>query len=572
MSFGRVLVAFFALLLLSGIPAATTVILNSLEYQDIVSANIYARANGYSYVFSLTPNQTVFITKYYTQYKAEPIIYIEGKRTVLPNMEALLRDSGALNVTTFRPDSVPDWVADQFPKTEAIVVGSQYGQDALSVSPYAALAKKPVFFIGENDDPQAVLGRIKSKGYASVLFYGPVAHQIPASTLATVQNRRSIDTGSRYSNNLAIVAEFIKLKPTTQVMFVSGRTMEKSMVDTGFPLILMGRSDVAGETGKFISDNGIVSGVVFAGDADIVDSVTKLRASNPKLSLFAKFGEGYLGNAQPLPLTIIPLPSPLISLEIVNISYNVQSKLFEVRVKNNGAFASMSAGISVPSVGSGDSTLISLDPGTTTTVAVPIDASRAVSKGVIPEATLTMRYGEDAKLLDNIDSITYTEVPTSSYSDSSTLRVVSFAYNPETKSFELVVDGSGYVEGTVRFSINDVPYSVRVANSKVDGPTTISTKLLLNSDEQSFINGISADYALRYGGKSDVLLRESRGSITASLKSGIIPGVPPSPGGQAAAGAEGGFPWLAVIGVVVLLAIIVFAAGKLKGARGGDFE
>ncbi len=564
------LVCFIALLL----PLhATTVILNSLDYEDIIAANVFAKANSYSFVFSLTPNQGVFIVKYYTVYKAEPIIYMEGTRTVLPNMEALIRDSGAANVTVVRPASIPEWVADSFPKDEAIVVGLQYGQDAVSISPYAALTKKPIFFIGDKSSADEVAQAIRSRGYSSVLLYGPVAHQIPQAVLSTLPNKRVIDTGSRYSNNLQIVSDFLALKPSTQVMFASGRTFEKSMVDKNFPVVLMGRSDVSQDTGKFLSDNGITAGIVFAGDADIVDSVNKLRSTLPKFSLFVKFGEGYLGSAQPFPLTIIPLPSPRISLDVLNISYNVPSKLFELKVRNSGDFVSLSSGISVPGVGSGDSPLVYLDPGAETTIAIPLDAASAISGGIIPEATLTVRYGEDTKLLDNIDSINYRDIGISSYTDNSNVKITGFAYNPQTKSFDVSFDGTGFVDGTVRFSMNDVPVTIRVPTSPVSGPTTVSVKYLLSSDEESFINGLPADYSFRFGAAKGVLLREAKGTISTTLKpSGpAFNGLPEGGVGAQGGSNEGGLPWIAIIGGAVLLIVLAFVAMKMRGGGKEEF-
>lgn len=563
------LAGLFGILLLSGIGFSTIVMLNSLDYEDIVAGNVYAKANGYNFVFALTPNQSVFITKYYTSYSTEKIIYIEGKRPVLPNMEAILREGGKRDIEVATPDSVPKWVAEKFPKQSAIIVGTQYGQDALSVAPYAALTQSPVLFIGGSNSYEDILGFVKGQGYQKVMFYGTVANQIPPTALDSVQNKDVINTGSRYDNNLKIVSEFLKISPTTQVIFVSGRTFEKSMVDKAYPIILMGRSDVSSDTTAFLSQNKILTGIVFAGDADIVDGVTKIRNQYKNLSVFAKFGEGYLGSAQPLPLTIIPLPSPSINLEIVNISYNVPSKLFEVRVNNKGDFTALSGSINVPNIGSADSPLVYLDSNSLTTVAIPMDASAAISGSKIPQATLTVRYGEDSRLLDNIDSINYADIGVSQYSDNSSVSVIGFSYNADTKSFELVLDGSGYVEGIVRFSINQVPYTIRIPNTKIDGATTVSVKYLLSDAEQSFVNGLRADYSLRFGGKSDILLKESKGSLSTTVKAkpAISLGAPEKGG---AAQGDGG-QLLLIIGAVVLIMAVAFVFFRSRGS-GSEFD
>ncbi|GEM_PF-3189910 len=567
--------AFVFALLLLGMVFPTTVIVNSLDHKDIISSAVYAKAYGGNFAFALDPKQSVFIAGYYTATPNEPIIYLEGKQPVLANMEAIIRDAGVQNLTVVRGRSLQEFVADAFPKERAIIVGSQYGQDALSIAPYAALTKSPLYFIGEGSDAQAVLDSIKAKGYGSVLIYGSVARQIPQSLQDALPQKKVIDTGNRYSNNLQAVSEFLKVKYTTQVMFVSGKTFEKSMVDTNYPLVLAGRSDVLSETSQFIKDNGITAGVVFVGDEDIVDGVTKLRAQVPSLSLFAKFGEGFTGSKGgnvPQPLQIYRLPSPEISLELINMSYNIPLKAFSLRVKNTGDFAALSAGLSVPGVGSSDSLLVLLDPGTETSIAIPMDASSAISGGKIAQGTLTARYGEDTRLLDNIDTVTYKDIPVSDYKDSSSVSLGSIVYNPETKAFEVAFDGDGYVEGTIRFSINEVPVTIRIPNSKISGPTAVSIKYLLSQDEQNFIDSLPADYSFRYGAKPDVLLFESRGTIKTTIKSSIIPSLPGSGAENGAGGQnDGGFPWIIAI-IAVIIAVAAFAFLKMKKGGSGEFE
>ncbi len=553
------------LLLLAGPLMATTVILNSQDYRDILSTAVYARSNDYNFVFALTPNQSVFIARYYSTAKNDPIIYIEGARSVLPNMAALLREAGLANLTVVQPaNSVQEWIADQMPRTEAIVVGGQYGQDALAVTSFAALRGEPLFFIDDPSAAQSALSGIAARGYSSVLVYGPIAHQIPPASLAVLANARVIDTGNRYANNVQIAGEFLNNTHTSQVLFVSGKTFEKSMVDKQFPIILVGRSDVSSDVSAFIARAGIRSGVVYSGDADIVDGVSRLRALHPGLSLFVKFGEGYLGSAgsaQPLPLVIVPLPSPVIALEVLNLTYNVPAKSFELRVTNHGGFAALVGGVSVPTIGSAESSQILLEPNATTTLMVPLDATAAVSGARIAQASLTMRYGEDTNLLDNIDTITFSDVPTSYYNDTSTVRLTGITYSDADQAFIIHLDGLGWAEGTLSFAINNQPTTVRFAPAAVNGPTSIRVKYLLTSNEQRFVNGLPANYFLRTGSQSDILLKETRGQSTLqSENSALGPGL-------------FGLP-LVPLCLAVVLVIIVFALYQRFAAppQSGGFD
>lgn len=465
----------------------------------------------------MTLNQSVFIAKYYSANKDEPIIYLEGAKPVLPNMASLLQEAGLKNLTVAKPPNIQFWLAGNMENSQAILVGSKYGQDALSVSSYAALTGAPIYFINNPSQSSEIYSQILSHGYSKIIIYGTIAQQIPQEQLALFPQRDVIDTGSRYSNNIEIAKRFLAIRPSEQAMFVSGHTFEKSMVDTRFPILLVGRSDVPAALSSFVKESGIKNGIVFAGDSDIVDGMARLRQDTPDLAVFVKFGEGYKGVSQPLPLMVVSLPSPKFSLEVLNLTYNVPQKLFELKIKNSGDFCALSAGASIDSLGSSQSSQIFLDSGAQTTLSIPLDASRAIADGQVPLVTIAIKYGEDAGLMDNIDTIAFTSVPTSFYQDESAIQIKSISYSSEKKAFLLLFDGNGWVEGTLGFNINNVPIVLRIPLSEVDGPTLVEVKYLLSSDEEKFIQSLPASFFFRYGQRSDILLKESRVQSKISL-------------------------------------------------------
>ncbi len=489
----------------------TLVVLNSQNYEDIISVATYAKHNDYSFVFALTPNQSVFISKYYTSDPNEPIIYVESEKPVLANMKALLQTSGVKNISTYTTQNVPFWVADQSDNSQAIIVGKTYGQDALAVSSYSALVGAPIFFIDPSKDSSEIISKISSKGYSQIIIYGAISEQIDSSQLELLPPRKVINTGNRYSNNLEITKEFLKIRKSEQAIFVSGHTFEKSMVDANYPLILVGRSDIPTTISDFVNENSLKTGVVFSGDGDIVDGVNRIRIQNPQMTFFVKFGEGYRGSSEPMPLMVVALPSPSLSIEVLNLSYNIPSKLFELRIKNPSDFVVLSAGASVPDVGSAQSSQIHLNPQSTTTLSIPLDASQSISNGVIPSVSITLSYGEDTALMDNVDTVEFTNVSTSFYNDSSSVRLESIFYSSDEKSFLVNFDGRGWVVGTLGFNINNRAVVLQIPITKISGPTQVKIKHLLSSDEEKFINGISSNYFLRYGEKEDILLKELRG-------------------------------------------------------------
>jgi hypothetical protein len=495
---------------------ATTLIVNSLDYKDIISSAVFAKHNDYNFLFALTPNQSIFLVKYYTSNKNEPVIYLEGSAIVLANMEAMLREANLKNLTVIKTQSIPLWVADNLNSNQAIVVGSQYGQDALAVSSYAALEGIPIFFYDPEKEGQ-VFSELSKRNYTNIIFYGPINSQISPTYLEAIKNKEIIDTGSRYSNNIEIIKKFLEKKKTNQAIFVSGYTFEKSMIDKNFPLILVGKSSVPAYYAEFLKQINISSGVVFAGDADIIDGVQALRSSLKNMDFFIKFGEGYRGSSQPLPLVIMAIPSPKFSIEILDISYNIALKSFELKVKNKGDFVALSASVSIDKIGSGQSSQILLDSSKTTTFSIPLDALAAIEKNKIKSVVLTIMYGEDMKSMDNIDVLTLNDVPVLNYSDNSSVSILGIEYSPKSQEFILTLDGKGFVEGTISFNINNRPVALRVPLTKVSGITKINIKYLLSSEEQAYIDKLEGNYALRLGQKQDVLLKEKIGQAQIQL-------------------------------------------------------
>ncbi|MFN3909738.1 MAG: cell wall-binding repeat-containing protein [Candidatus Anstonellaceae archaeon] len=488
----------------------TTLIVNSLDYKDIISSAILAKYNNYTFLFALTPNQSVFITKYYTLNKDEPIIYIEGKNTVLANMGSLLKEANLKNLSIFKPPIIYFWVADQLKSKEAIIVGSAYGQDALAVSSYAALSGTPILFFDSAKEQEFISG-VLTRNYSKLIIYGKVVSSLSEDFLGALGNKEIIDTGNRYSNNIEITKKFLSIEPARQAIFVSGYSFEKSMIDKKFPILLVGQSTVPSFFVDFLKEQNLTSGVVFSGDANIVDGINYLKAQIPEAEFFIKFGEGYRGSTQPLPLAIIPLPSPNFKLEILNISYLPQLKIFELKIRNSGDLVFLAAAISVEDLGSGQSSQVMLEPNKTTSLAIPLDATSKISNNKIKSATLTVLYGEDVGLMDNIELLTINDIIVSDYSDNSTLRVMGLEYDSTNKQFVLTVDGKGWVEGTISFNINNKLIVLGVPLSKINGITKIPIKYFLSSQQELYVNKLESNYLLRYGAEKEILLKEKRG-------------------------------------------------------------
>ncbi|MEM3362564.1 MAG: cell wall-binding repeat-containing protein [Candidatus Anstonellaceae archaeon] len=553
------LLEFFFIFFFCSVSFATTLIVNSLDYKDILASAVYAKHNDYNFLFALTPNQSVFITKYYTINKDEPIIYLEGKNTVLANMATLLKEANLKNLSIYKPDNIQYWVADRLNSTEAFIVGSIYGQDALAVAPYAALIGAPIFFY-EPEDKDNFISNILLRNYSKITIYGTVNSYLPEDFLSMIKNKEVIDLGSRYLNNLEIVKKFLSKKKVSQAIFVSGYSFEKSMIDKNFPILLVGRSIVPSYYIDFIKQNNINVGIVFSGDADIIDGSNYIKSQLKSIDFFVKFGEGYRGSSQPLPLAIIPLPSPSLKLEVLNLSYSAPLKVFELKVKNLGDPVFLAAAISIEGIGSGQSSQIFLEKNKTSSFAVSLDATGAIENKKLKSVVLTINYGEDSSLMDNIEILNIENVEVSNYSDNSSVTLVGVNYNSKTKEFILTFDGKGWVEGSLSFNINNRRVIVQIPLSLVNGLTKVSIKHYLTKDEEVYISNLDVNYFLRYGSKNSVLLKEKRGQNKILLNDSKS---------QTSFFSQNFFIY---IGALILIFIFIFFIYKFFGSRKNWWE
>lgn len=377
-------------------------VVNSQDYQDVIGGAVWAAENNASYFFVLTPQHGAYLSDFLSKTDGQ-ILYFESSKPVDPSFSQALAPE---RTTSYRSSELWRYFASNSPNPVAVLVASGNGMEAVSIAPYAALSGAGLYF-ADAASAQGEFSKLLNEG-KSIIAYGSIASSLPKSSLSSAD---VINTGSPYSDNIAILSRWQHIKPAPVVLFASGRTFEKSMVLSGFPVALVGRTEVPPALESWLSSAKVQSGVAVQGDADIGAALAALR-SGLNLSIFALLGEGYSGDAQMKPAAVMPLPGPFAIARLDSISYDASAKEFVVKFSNVGnSMLFVRAAVSLPSGFSSSSLQQEISPASSATIRIPLDASQYVSGSKIGAVLVQVYSGTTPSFSEAVDSLNISNVP-----------------------------------------------------------------------------------------------------------------------------------------------------------------
>ncbi len=392
-----------ALLLSGGLFAAGTwVVVNSQDYEDVIGGAVWAAQTNASYLFVLTPAHGAYLSRFLST-STQPILYFESGRPVDPALSSSLP---AANLSVHRSASLWPYFAARSPRNAAVLLAAGKGDEAVSAAPYAAMSGAGLYFSAAAGAP-GVLAQLRSAG-RPVLVYGSIAGSLTREQLSGLD---VIRTSSSYSDNLELLKRWAASRPLSGVLFASGHTFEKSMVLSGLPVALVGRTEVQPALESWLASSGVRRGVAVQGDADIGQALGTLR-SDLNISIFAILGEGYTGDAQMKPAAVMPLPGPSAVPRLDGLSYDADAKSFSLRISNLGDSALYTrVVVSLPSGLSSSSLQVSIPPASSRSVRVPLDAGAYASSSSIERVVVQVYAGDSASAVESVDSLAYGQVP-----------------------------------------------------------------------------------------------------------------------------------------------------------------
>ena len=377
------------------------VVVNSQDYADVISGSVYAAQTNASYMFVLTPSHGEYLAHFFAN-STDSIQYYESAKPVSTTLGAKLPKA---NLQTHKSDTLWPAFASMSPARSAILLSTTDGAEAVSAAPYAAVSGAGLYF-ADASTASAQLAKLESEGY-TILIYGSIADSLGAQQKAGLDVVRG---ASIMADNLVLLNRFAAIRPVHNVIFASGLTFEKSMVLSGMPVALLGRTEVPPATGAWMQAHHVRTGMVVQGEADIDGAVRSLQ-SDYGLSLFAILGEGYAGDAVVKPAALMPLPGPNAIARVESVRYDSSRHQFDMMVSNIGnAPLYVRAAVSVPGGMASSSVQQTVPAGGRMTLVIPLDAGSLVS-GYVDRADVQIYSGTSPAAVSSVDALTYRQIP-----------------------------------------------------------------------------------------------------------------------------------------------------------------
>jgi hypothetical protein len=382
---------FFLLLILFLLDQAkaTVVVINSQNWEDVYSGILYAKLNNMNAYF-LTSSNPSGLLKLLSD---NEIILIESKSPFLPNFKSLL-ENNKYKVTMKEISDSSDLSIDS---QNVYVIGKENYQAALLLAPLARVENSWVYIVDDNNI-NIVLPKLQGK---NVILVGYLKRSIK-DALEKYKKEEIIEP-NKFKLSLSIAERFLQKKPTTQVLIVDGRSMEDEMFQGHSPLILVGPNLLPKETFSWLLNKGIKTCVVIGSELTYVGEQIRAQ-SNKTIGVLIKFGQATYGSPV-YALSMFPLPTPELKLEVSSIIYDPLTKKLYIIFKNSGniglfeltSFKILSGAREITSSGDEKPTFIGVGESFVATYSISIPPEELANNLTVE---LFVSYGESQDSLD----------------------------------------------------------------------------------------------------------------------------------------------------------------------------
>ncbi len=350
------LIIILSINLISAQEAFTHVISNSEDWKDVYSTILYSRFKGVGSDFLVSTKHGPVLMNGINKDNNIRVI-TSNKAPFILSYDEDLKNNGFQGADEIIVNSANLELIDDLPDVENfIVVGNTYGYNAIAVAPYAAVNNAWVLF-ADRANIAEIDSLLSSRNPKEVMIYGFADREVK-ETLQKY-NPKIIDTGDRFKDNIEIVEEYLKIKPTTQVLLSNGEFIESELMSGSSPILFTGKENVPDQIRDYIKSSDIEVAVLVG--ADLVGTATNIRRSTG-ISVIVKFARGARARTGAIAavegLDLFYLPIPIMELELHSAKYNKASSQLEITYKSNSNIPVFFKGTITPKTEAGERTRI----------------------------------------------------------------------------------------------------------------------------------------------------------------------------------------------------------------------
>lgn len=543
------------------------IVVNSLDYRDVVSAVSYANIIGdtssYIYPSTTLPNAILSVGS------QEVVLVTSSVSPVHTGYRNGLENNGATIAEELVSDDALTFNMELASRSGArsfVITDPDYTYNCVSIFAYAKASGSYILFANKANAAQ-VSSFLSSSSPSAVLIYGSVDSVVADSLSSSGVQFEQVETGDKYSDNVALLRKYFDNYPSPgQITFTDGTFLDPSITEGTFPVMFITYT-IPTESEEYFSSlvaDGLVNVSVLL-ELEyynaFYDLYKRINAEyeEDRLAGFAKMGQASSAGGEMSLLDTYPLPSVVLQLELSDVQYNTAKEEVELVLTNSGTVAAYatstvivySDGAPVATVGDEEPVLIA--KGETKGVSYPleIDAPGELS------ANVTVYYSTSRIAFEGA-LVQYVEMGQVDFLDSSSLQITAASYSPATDIVSIKFSNPG--DGDVYFS-SEVSYSTDLSSSTLTSPgvnslspgqsTVIQFSGLLISEGE--LASLEMEATAHYGGREEFLVNTVSLPVQISLEE------------EEPEGEEGD---LLVPLLVVAIIIVAVAAYFLLGKKG----
>jgi hypothetical protein len=457
--------------------ARTVVVINSQDWIDVYSGMLYARLQSSPGLF-MTGQKYVTLLPDVVPLDDEVLVLESGRFPFSSGLARKLERQGYSANTLYSTGGrgMNLELARRLNATRFIIVDPAYGFNAISAGPYAVITNAFVLFADEKNIG-VVAGFLSSlPSVDGVLVYGQVSESVRERLERF--SPEIIDTGSKYEDNAELLRKYFARSPLIdQAFLTSGGFIETNLLD-GAPIVLLGQERVQDVTIEAVKASPLKTAVLVGNE---LTTPAKVLKDATGVQVFVKVGQGVpkgISEYEPIKaLDMLPLPVPLIEIDLGVVQYNVADKMLEVVYHNRGNRVFLTGTITVLADGSvvqtvGDEDFRVLETNQTMGFRYAVDLSEQVAREQNITADLLTIYGESPRITDRAISAQM-PVGIATAEDDCVLELESVEFSERTQRFGVTLKNPSGNECHASISLLGVVINDAPQNLNHSGPAVV---------------------------------------------------------------------------------------------------
>ena len=491
---------------------------NSADWEDVYSTMLFANLNDADAEFLVSTSHGSVLLNGISRSMSVLLVTSEESPFVF-NYGSTIESEGFAGLEEVKVNSANLDLIEEMPEiNNFIIVGNDYGYNAIAVASYAKLTNSWVFLANRaNIDEIAVI--LSNREVNDMIIYGYVDREVKEEL--SQYNPDIIFTEDKFNDNVEIVKRFVEINPVKQVVLTNGDYLEKEILLGDNPVLFTGRENVPSQISDYLKGSDIEIGVLIGNE--LVGAATNIKRSSG-INVIAKFARGARSSSAGIAtvegLDLFYLPTPRLELEVYSVRHNLAMNQLEVTYRSTSnvpAYVKGSIEIRVggETIRVGDLEPFFIAPGDFKTI---VYSDVTLTEDSDLSAYIYTLYGEVESSLDRILEGNY-DIEFINIIDSCDLEIKKLSYNKQNEAFYLSVENIGDIDCWVDVELRDVMINnvkttlgseeeIFLSNGKTDNIEISQRMDVEDLKDNDFIEA----YAY-YGQKQDSLVKLAKGNF-----------------------------------------------------------